>query len=461
MSSSPQTGSIPPPARLVQGSTLRHVVEMTFAGSVGLVAIFLVDFLSLFYISMLKDERLTAGVGYATTVLFFAVSVNVGLMIAVSALTARSLGAGDRERARRVATSGVVLCAVVGGIAGLLMLAFLPQILSALGAEAEPRAVASRFLWITLPANLLMAVGMALSGILRGVGDARRAMLVTLLGGIATAILDPLFIFGLRLGTDGAALATVMSRLVFCVVGWRSVVGHHKLLAAPRLHDIRVYARPLFGIAVPAVLTNIASPFANAFVLSVMRRFGHEAVTATTIIDRLVPLAFGVIFALSGSVGPILAQNFGARRFDRVRQTMRDALLFAAVYCCLVWAVLALSRDAIPALFGASATTSAYVAWFCLVGAGMWVFIGLLFVANAAFNNLGYPLYSTLFNWGRALIGTVPFALYGARWGFEGVLLALMAGAALFGVSSVVVAFRAIRALETKGALENRGRLEN
>lgn len=427
---------------------MRHVLEMTFAGSVGMIAIFLVDFLSLFYISMLKDERLTAGVGYATTVLFLAISVNVGMMIASSALVARRLGAGQRDIARRVATTGGLLCALVGAATAIILLTFLPRLLEALGAEGETYTVASRFLWITLPANALMALGMALSGTLRALGDARRAMLVTLIGGIATAILDPLFIFGFKLGTDGAAFATVASRVVFCIVGWKAVVSHHDMFAQPAMEDVKAFSPALIGIAVPAILTNIASPIAQMFILSVVKRFGHEAIAASTIIDRLVPLAFGVLFALSGSVGPILAQNLGARRFDRVRQTLRDALIFSTAYSCLVWAVLALGRNSIPAIFGASPTAAAFVGWFCMVGAGAWVFIGLLFVANAAFNNLGFPLYSTAFNWGRATLGTMPFALFGAQWGFEGVITSIIGGAAIFGLVAVVVAFRAIGRLE-------------
>ena len=75
--------------------------------------------------------------------------------------------------------------------------------------------VASNFLAITIPANVPMALGMAMSGVLRAVGDARRAMYVTLSGAIVTAILDPALIFGLGLGVYGAAWATVASRLLF------------------------------------------------------------------------------------------------------------------------------------------------------------------------------------------------------------------------------------------------------
>lgn len=440
-----------PAGKLTQGSMLGHIVSMTSAGAVGLVAIFAVDFLSLFYISLLGDERLTAGVGYATTVMFFALSVNIGLMIAGGALVARARGARDIDRARRVAASSALFQTLAGALVSILLLATMHILFDALGADGVPRAVAERFLWIALPSTALMSLGMAYSSVLRAAGDARRSMMVTLLGGVATAVLDPLLIFGLGLGTDGAAIATVLSRIVFCVIGFRGVCLRHKLMARPTLADLKRDMRPLLAIAVPAVLTNIASPIAATFMLGVVRQFGHEAVTASTIIDRIVPLAFGVLFALSGSVGPILAQNLGAGRFDRLRQGLRDALIFGLSYSLFAWAMLALFRHPIAALFGASEKTAAYISFFCLVGSAGWAFNALLFVSNAAFNNLGFPLYSTFFNWGRATLGTMPFCLVGAYyWGYEGAIGLVSVGWGIFGAAAMITAFRAVGRLETQ-----------
>ncbi|MFY8157143.1 MAG: MATE family efflux transporter, partial [Rhabdaerophilum sp.] len=231
-------------APFTRGSTLRHVLTMTGTGAVGLMAIFLVDFLSLFYVSLLRDDRLTAGVGYATTILFVAISVNIGSMIAGSAMVARRRGALDEEGARRIASTSLVLAILVGVAVSGGLLAAMPWMLPKLGATGVPLEVAERFLWITLPANALMAVGMALSGYLRAVGDPRRAMNVTLFGGLVTAVADPFFIFTLNLGTDGAALATVVSRLVFMAVGLHGIVMVHRLLRRPRLDEIRADAKP-------------------------------------------------------------------------------------------------------------------------------------------------------------------------------------------------------------------------
>ncbi|MFL5143764.1 MAG: MATE family efflux transporter [Microvirga sp.] len=450
--SAPARASPAATARFVSGPTMRHVVVMTGTGSVGLVAVFLVDLLSLLYISWLGKPALTAGVGLATIVLFFAVSINVGLMIAVGALVSRALGAGQPGNARRLAGSACAHAVLAGAAVTLVLLPLLPSILTLLGANAETLPVARRFLWIVLPSNFLMALGMTFSGILRAVGDAKRAMYVTLSGGVVTAGLDPLLIFGLGLGIDGAAIATVVSRLIFVAVGAWGAVAIHRLVARPRFEPTLRDARPLFAIALPAILTNVATPIAGGFVTGVVARYGETVIAASATIDRLVPVAFGGLFALSGAIGPILGQNWGAGRFDRMRRSLRDGIVFTAAYVGAVWLLLIGVRHLLVAAFKATGPGADLLLFFCLVSGPMWFFIGLLFLANASFNNLGFPLLSTLFNWGRATIGTMPLAVIGARYaGPQGAIAAIGAGAFLFGTAAIATAFWTVRRLEAAG----------
>ncbi|WP_332685999.1 MATE family efflux transporter [Bosea sp. (in: a-proteobacteria)] len=445
------------PAVFVTGSTLRHVAVMTATASIGLMAIFVVDLLSLLYVSRLGRPAATAGVGYATIVLYLVVSFNVGLMIAVTALTARALGAGDRAGARRIAGSSLALMAVSALVLSLLILPLVPWLLTMLGARGEAYDVAHSFLWITLPSNVLMALGMGFSGILRAAGDAKRAMYVTLSGGVVIAGLDPLLIFGLGLGPDGAAIATVISRLILVAVGYHGAVKVHSIVARPTLAALRADAGRSFAIAAPAILTNLSAPIANAFFASIIARFGDQVIAASAIIDRLVPVAFGALFALSGAVGPILAQNWGALRFDRMRRALTDSVFFAAACVAIAWLLLVLLRHQITALFDASGETAELVVFFCLISGAMWLFVGALFVANAAFNNLGMPLYSTVFSWGRATLGTVPMAFIGAQYaGPKGALAGAAIGAVLFGILALVFAYRAIGQLERRAAAQAR-----
>jgi putative MATE family efflux protein len=431
-----------PRAVFTEGPIMRHVLVMTGAGSVGLIAIFLVDFLSLLYVSWLGDPKLTAGVGYATQILFFSTSLGIGLSIAIGAIVSRALGAGDRRRAQQLASSGLVHVAVISALASFAALPYRHDLLMLLGARGAALEVASTFLLITLPANVLLGLGMALSGILRAVGDARRAMWVTLAGGIVTAIADPLFIFVFGFGVNGAAMATVVARIVFFAVGWYGAVYVHGLVARPQRKAIISDLKPMMVVALPVILTNMASPVAQAYAMRVFSAFGEPIVAAFAMIDRITPLAFGVLFALTGSVGPIMGQNLGARVFDRVRRTLTDCMTITGIYVVFMWLVLWLIAPFIVKIFGATGDTARLVTFFCTWGATLWLFLGQLFVANAAFNNLGFPLLATLFNWGRATLGTIPFVTYGAaNYGPEGGLIGMVVGAALFGTISIVTAF--------------------
>jgi Na+-driven multidrug efflux pump len=196
------------------------------------------------------------------------------------------------------------------------------------------------------------------------------------------------------------------------------------------------------AIAVPAVLTNLATPVANAYTMRIFSHFGEAVVAAFAIVDRLNPMAFGVLFALSAAVGPIMGQNLGAKLILRVRQVLTDCFTFAAIYVLVVSVLLRLAAPFIVALFHAQGETARLVTFVCAYGGVLWFFLGAIFVTNAAFNNLGFPLVSTLFNWGRATLGTLPFVTIGAaRFGPEGGYLGLIIGSALFGILAVIAAY--------------------
>ena len=429
-------------AKFTEGDIMRHVITMSLTSAVGLMAIFLVDLLSLLYVSWLGSTMKIAAVGFASVIWFIALSVNIGLMIAVSAVVSKALGAGDREGARRIAGSGVAWIVVLSLATSLGLWWFRDDLLNALHAVGPAKTLASSVLAVTLPANVLMGAGLAYSAVLRAAGDARRAMYVTLSGGIATAFIDPALIFGLHLDVMGAAYSAVISRVIFLVVGYLGAVRQHNLVAWPNWRDMKTDARPLAAIAGPAVLANLATPVGGAFLSRIIASFGNEAVAAGAVIDRVTPIAFGGLFALSGAVGPILGQNWGAGLYPRMQRTLRDSYVVAASYVLVTWLILMLARNGIVAMFKLDETSAAIVRAYCFASGPGWIGLGAMFVANASFNNLGAPLRSTLFNWGRATLGTIPFALIGAHFlGALGAMYGVLVAGVVFGAFATLSAF--------------------
>lgn len=427
------------------GSILRHTIVMTLSSGAGLLAIFLVDLADLYFISLLGEDALAAAVGYAGTLLFFFTSISIGLAIAMGALVSRALGAGDEDRARNVAGSIATIIVVLGIVSTVLLLVFTGPLLTLIGATGEARDYAASFLRITAIGTPFLMLGMAGGALLRAHGDARRAMTTTLSAAVINAILDPLLIFTAGLGLEGAAIATVIARITLFVVAWWPILRIHDGIARPSVASLRADTGVVFGIAGPAMLTNVATPIGFAVVTRMIATFGTQAVAGYAVIGRLTPFAFCLVFGLSGAVGPIIGQNFGAGRFDRVREAMRTALIFVALYVLAVSALLFVFREPIADLFNTTGEARDLVILFCGPLALAFFFNAALFTTNAAFNNLDRPTYAALLNWGRHTLGTLPFAWLGAQWmGAGGVLIGQYAGGAIFAVLSIWMARRLI-----------------
>ena len=441
------------PAPFVTGSTMRHVIVMTLTGALGLMALFLVDLIDLFFLSMLNDTAVTAAIGYAGTVVFANLSLAIGSGIAAAAMVARNVGAGDMERARQYATSALMFSLIAAAVVTLAINIGSGGLLWLLGAEGEARRLAQLFIWTMTPGYILIAGAICCSFILRGLGDARRAMYITLSTAIVTAMADPIFIFGLGWGIQGAAAATVLGYVVSFSIGLHGVVRVHRFLNPMRLDGLKRDFPALWAIAFPAILTQLATPFANAYMTHEIAPFGDEAVAGFAIVGRVIPVAFGIIFALAGSVGPIIGQNYGARQYDRVRRTLNDGLIFSGIYTLATSLVLFIFRHQIAEAFNAAGRTVDIVVFFCTFIGISWAFAGAQFVANAAFNNLGRAKLSSWFNWAKATLGTIPFALVGAHLGGpEGILAGTAIGSVIFGIASVATAFRIVRHSETGAA---------
>jgi len=431
------------PPKFVTGSILRHILVLTGTSAAGLMAIFLSDLANILFLSWVGDEAVVAAVGYASPILFLTISIGIGLHIAATSLVSPALGAGRRMRARRLSLNAHVLTFVAVGLLSLVIWLLIPQLLQLLGATGRALELATVYLLILVPALAPLALAMTSASVLRSVGDARRAMNVTLIGAPVNIVLDAILILGLGLGILGAAIASVLARLVMMAIGLYGVIWVHDLWGRLRVRTVIADAPAHIAVAVPAVLTNIATPFANAYVTRTMAPFGDSAVAGWAIVGRLTVVAFGAIFALSAAVGPIIGQNYGASAFDRVRGALTQSLLVTAAFTGIAWIILAVFAWPIAGAFDATGETADLIVFFCRVLAPTFMFLGAMFVANAAFNTLSRPHYSTALNWGRATLGTVPFVQAGAvLGGAAGVLAGSMLGGVIFGILAVWLAYR-------------------
>jgi len=429
--------------KFLTGDLMRHVQVMSLTASVGLVFLFVVDFVDLYFISKLGDTAMTAAMGFAGALIFFNMAVGIGLMIATGALGAQAIGRGDAQQARQYLTNVLITALVFGLFMSVSYIAFADHLVKMLGAKGHVAEHAASYLRIVAGTFPVMALASAANGYLRAHGDAKRSMNATLSAGIVNAILDPIFIFSLDMGLEGAALASVCARFAMAATCFYPIFRHYGGLAPFDYKRYRRELRDILKITLPAILTNIATPVGAIIVMRLIANFGDDAVAGYSVISRLSPLAFCVVFALSGAVGPIIGQNFGAEQFGRVKETIHKALIFAGICTVVVWALLLLSQNFIAEQFHLNKDGAELLWVFVLVSTPLFFFNGALFISNAAFNNLNRPAWSAMLNWGRNTLGMLPFAFMGAHMAAApGVLIGQSLGGVIFGILSIWLAMR-------------------
>ncbi|WP_084631131.1 MATE family efflux transporter [Ferrimonas senticii] len=431
------------------GSTLRHILVMTFTSSIGLMTMFTVDLADMYFLSLLGQQELAAAIGFAGTLLFLLTAIAIGLNIAMGAMVSRAEGGRDRQAAARYCTNVAILSAIIGVVTAIPVWWFLPELLTLLGAKGLTHQYALEYGRILLPSNVFLAVGMGGAAALRAVGAAKLSMYATMVGGLVNAVLDPLFIFTFDWGLHGAAWASVVARVAIVAMAWIPLYRRFGLVAPPSWSRFVADLRLVMTIALPAMLTNLATPIGSSYVMKSMAAYGDSAVAGAAIIGRLAPVAFGFVFALSGAIGPIIGQNAGQQNYQRVREAIRNALLVNLCYVAVVWLLLIVAAEQIVQLFDASGDAAELITFYLDFLVGGFVFAGTLFITNACFNNLNRAHIATVFNFARAFLGTIPAVyLLSALFGAKGVMAGEMVGVVVWSLLAVWLVHRTVNQIE-------------
>ncbi|WP_246832313.1 MATE family efflux transporter [Thalassospira sp. MCCC 1A03138] len=427
----------------VSGSILRHIFSMVHTSMFALVAMVLVDALDLFFLSLLRDVEIIAGLGFAWPIIFFTLAVSLGISTAMTALVSHAEGLGDRDRAKVYATHVMVFGLVLSVVMTVVLWLSAPWMLDMFGATGKARDIGITYVQIVILCLPVLVLSMSSGALLRAIGAKQRAMWSKMAGAVVNAVLDPIFIFGFDWGVEGAAWATVVSRIAIMAVAFYGVRNVHHMLgrfdAALFSKDIRDIAR----VTVPVGLAKIGPPIASAFIMSSMAKYGPDAVAAMAIIERIAPFVFVGYMALPQAIGPIIGQNFAAAKAERVRSIWHNVWGLVAVYGGTVCAALFLFQSQIAVLFSATDQTTAYLSIFCSFTAPFYMFLGLQFSSHTFFNVTGRPNLAMIFDLAKELLGVIPLVWLASYYlGAAGVLIGQAAGIVVFGAITGIVSYR-------------------
>ncbi|QWC57524.1 MATE family efflux transporter [Erythrobacter sp. 3-20A1M] len=414
-------------AKLTRGSIPGHLVGQTAPMVIGVAALMSVGLIDAYFVGRLGGAELAA-ISFIFPITVALSSLGVGVMVGINSVVARALGEGDSRKAARLGNFGIALALGIGVALGLSLFAILDPLFRLMNADATTLPLIRAYMRpyaLGLPLLLLM---MGFNGVLRGQGEARKTSYLSLTYAVVNWVLDPILISG-ALGFDGfgiagATYATLIGWAIAIVVAaW--LVHRTPLKLDPTLLkncDIGATLGAIARVAAPAAFSNAINPIGLSVLTALVAVEGQAAVAGFGAAGRLQSFAVVPLLGLSGSIGAIVGQNWGANQPDRARKAAIGAGAFCVGYGLAIAVLLWSSARWFAGIFTEEPAVIAQFARYLTIAAWGYAGYGLLIVGNGVLNAVDRAGLALAQSFARVFLVMMPFAwLLRGSWGSDAI----------------------------------------
>lgn len=414
-----------------QGSVKRWIIAqalpLTLAQTVQLLYN-VVDRIYIGHLPKVGDMALTGlGVTFPVIVLISAFTNLFG--VGGTALFSITRGRGDDEEAENILGNVFALLALSSAIIFVFSYLMCRPILFLFGAGEESFVYAGPYLRIYLFGTAFSMLSTGLNGYINAQGFPRTGMLTIVIGAVINIILDPIFIFGFKMGVEGAALATVISQMISAAWVLRFLTGKK---ATVKLRAGRVRIRlgrteKIVALGLPGFVMQGTNSLVQIVCNNQLRIYGGDLyVGIFTILNSVREILSLPIHGISAGAQPVLGFNYGAGEYKRVKEGIRFTAVLGIAYTVVAWIVIMLIPRPMIGIFSTDATTVAIGAKMLNIYFFGFFFMAFQFVGQSCFQSLGKAKQAIFFSLFRKAIIVVPLtlALPALGFGVEGVFLA-------------------------------------
>ena len=336
-----------------------------------------------------------------------------GMLIGIGATSVISirLGQQKREEAERIVGNAFILLVGITLTISLLGYLFMDPLLVSFGASPDVLPYAKDYIRIILIGAVFQSIGFGMNNFIRAEGNPKIAMYTMILGAVLNTILNPIFIFGLHLGVAGSALATVISQFVTSVWVLYYFLGSRAMLKL-RLRNLKlewIYVKDILAIGISPFSMQLVGSFVTVFLNKSLASYGGDIpIAAMGIITSIAMLVFMPIFGIGQGAQPILGYNYGARNYDRVKQTLKLTVFAATGVMSLGFLIVELFPVALMSLFSKDPELIRVGASGMRIYLMMLPIIGFQVAVVGYFQATGKPRKSLFLSLSRQLIFLVP-----------------------------------------------------
>lgn len=421
---------------MITGDPKKAIIKLSIPMMLSMLLIMLYNIADSVWVAGIGADALAA-IGFITPLFMVLVGLGGGIGAGANSLIARNIGAKNHDEANNAGLHAIVLCIVVSLIFTVLMVAFMPQLLEMMGA-GHTIQYALDYGYIVFGALFIFVYSGVVSAIFRSEGDMRRATIAIAVTAVMNIILDPVFIYVLNMGINGAAWATVFSATLSCLVMSYWIWGKKDLyldLSPKNFHFRRDMMLDELQVAIPSTLENIIfSALAITINGMLVTVAGTTAVAVYTASMRIVQLAMIPLIGIGVALLTVEGVAYGARNYVNLKTGHSYSIKLGFALSILLGAIMFIFSSQIAAMFSytqASADMAPQIATAISVLSLFVLAIPHGIMSSMMFQGVGKGVYSLLITLLRSLILETVFAylfcfIFG--WGLVGIYAGVVFG---------------------------------
>ena len=439
-------------SNLLKGSVPAHLTRLTLPGVGGMLAIMVFNLTDTWFVSRLGTDELAA-MGFTFAVVMIVGALAMGFSSGAASIISRALGARNKELAARTVTDGLFLTIAGTAIVSVVGYLTIDPLFTLLGAEGRVLELVREYMVIWYFGAVAAIMPPVSDGCLRATGDMVRPTIVMCTVALINVILDPILIFGWgpvpALGMKGAALATIISRIIAMTASLSFLHFKHGLIDWSRHRFSSVVAswKEIIRLGIPAAITQAMNPVAQGFYIRLAAGVGGvQAVAAMATGTRIEAFLLIVAMAYGIAIVPFVGFNYGAEKHQRVQEARRISTRFAFIYAGVTLLLLLPMAGISSGWFSDDPTVIKLSTAYLLIAVPGMTGILISMWMSQLLNVIGKPRPVMIINLCRVFAFIIPLSLLGSKlFGFNGLVAGITIGNLLSGIQAYLIARKQLR----------------
>ncbi|MGI6327846.1 MAG: MATE family efflux transporter [Dethiobacteria bacterium] len=386
------------------------IIRFSLPATIGMLVMATYNIVDTIFVGRLGSEAIAAlSVAFPLQMLLGAIGIGSG--IGTASLISRSLGAGNKEEAQKALGQVLILALIFGLITALAGFFCLRPLLVFLGTNAEIIGLTEDYLRVITNGSVAFYLIMILNNTVRAEGNPMFSMKMMIVSALANVALDPIFIFLLDMGVRGAAIATVISKVVGIAMMLHYFFTGNSVLKMQRSNFILHWKtiRDIYKIGFPAMILQFSNNISLIIANAILAGYGHIPVAVMGLIFRLQMLAIMPVLGVSQGLLPIIGFNYGASKLNRIRETLLKGAAISTVFITVAGIFFFLKPAFFLSIFNAEEELLALGRYALRIMVIMFPCIGFQIISTTFFQAIGKGIPSLLLSLLREVMLFIPF----------------------------------------------------